>query len=71
MTPRLPPTQVVTDRTITQNMQCHVPAQVFLNFDALARKRALAKSVLLRRIVEAIVVQPSLIDKIIGRRGRP
>lgn len=71
MSPRLPPTQCVTDRTTTQHIQTHVPPQEFLDFDANARRRGLAKSVLLRRMIEAVNRKPQLLDAILGKRRTP
>lgn len=71
MMPRLPAMQVVTDRTVTQNLQTHIPPQEFLDFDANARRRGLAKSVLLRRMIEAVNRKPQLLDVILGKRFKP
>lgn len=70
-TNEVPRTPVVTDRTAPQNLQAQIPAQAFLDFDYIARCRGLAKSVLLRRIVEAIADNPKLLDKIIGKVRTP
>ena len=64
-------TSVVTDRTAPQNLQVQVPAQAYLDFDYLARKRGLAKSVLLRRIIEAIGSNHKKLDKLIGKAPTP
>jgi len=64
-------TSVVTDRTAPQNLQVQVTAQTYLDFDYLARRRGLAKSVLLRRIVEAIGRNPKKLDKLIGKAPTP
>jgi hypothetical protein len=66
--PRAP---IVTDRTAPQNLQAQIPAQAFLDFDHLARRRGLSKSVLLRRVVEAIGRDPKKLDKIIGKASKP
>jgi hypothetical protein len=62
-----PRTPVVTDRTLPQNLHTQVPGQVFLDFDYEARRRGLAKSMLLKRIVEAATKKPRVLEKLIGK----
>ena len=62
---------IVTDRTLPQNLFTTVPAHVFIEFDAVARRRGLSKSMLLKRVVSAIAVRPRVLDKIIGKDVKP
>jgi hypothetical protein len=62
-----PRNPVVTDRTQMQNLQVNIPADVFIIFDHIARNRGLAKSVLLRRMVEAVAQDMRKLDRLIGR----
>lgn len=65
---RAPRAPIVTNRSVQfQQLWTQVPVDVFCAFDRISRDRQLARSVILRRIVEAVCADRKMLDKLIGK----
>lgn len=59
---------VVTDvRSESQGITAHLSRAVHDAFDQMAKQRGVSKGTLNRQLIEAIVAQPELCDRILGR----